>query len=60
LIEEILQIEEVIPILEQAWTWLLDQVWLWVVVAVLIFFFVGRRSPAQENLDRHDPFGGSV
>jgi hypothetical protein len=60
LIEEILQIEEVIPILQQAWTWLIDQVWLWVVVAVVIFFFVGRRSPARENLDRHDPFGGSV
>jgi hypothetical protein len=54
-IEEVLQIEEVIPILRQAWTWILDQVWLWILLAIGIFVAVGRRSPAQENLDRYEP-----
>jgi hypothetical protein len=58
LINEIFQIDEVMPLLQQAWTWLLDQVWLWIVVAAVIFLVVGRRSPAQKNLDRHDPFSG--
>jgi len=60
-INEIFQIDEVMSILQQAGAWLIRQTWVFflvVVVAVVAFAVLGARSPAQKNLDRHDPFSG--
>jgi len=47
--------------LAQVWAWILD--WEWILILILIvvgFALFGRRSPAQMNLDRKDPFSGDL